>query len=161
MVLLSGEVETPLRNFPAPAAAPAFRMVLLSGEVETSPSRSSRRRWRKPGSGWFCYPGKLKPGAGGGHCPRQQFRMVLLSGEVETRSSLGPSQRSRWVPDGFAIRGKLKRDKLADHAPGVFHGSGLLCYPGKLKQLSRAPAAGSTGERSGWFCYPGKLKSHP
>ena len=58
------------------------------------------------GSGWLCYPGKLKRRclvrSWAGSCT---FRMALLSGEVETRS-WARSTPPRWrVPDGFAIRG--------------------------------------------------------
>ncbi len=62
-----------------------FRMALLSGEVET-PEGIGRNGpcWR--GSGWLCYPGKLKlkvqPCSIWECIPR--FRMALLSGEVET-----------------------------------------------------------------------------
>ncbi len=62
-----------------------------------------------PGSGWLCYPGKLKrdpPGRGIGVL--DQFRMALLSGEVETEIGTGLARI---------------------HSSG----SGWLCYPGKLK----------------------------
>ncbi len=41
---------------------------------------------RAGGSGWFCYPGKLKLPDRSEQSPDrpEQFRMVLLSGEVET-----------------------------------------------------------------------------
>ncbi len=54
-------------------------MVLLSGEVETR--EVSRKVHGVAGSGWFCYPGKLKP-----------------DDQVAGASADG-------VPDGFAIRG--------------------------------------------------------
>ena len=83
------------------------------------------------GSGWLCYPGKLKlgrGGAGGGlhggfrmallsgeveTCQsicslkawRERFRMALLSGEVETVVWPGCHPATVRVPDGFAIRG--------------------------------------------------------
>ena len=84
MVLVSGEVETEW-SASAPFLLLPFRMVLLSGEVETALVRLAPLRLVR--SGWFCYPGKLKPSV---YCVAygdQQvtgFRMVLLSGEVET-----------------------------------------------------------------------------
>ena len=62
-------------------------MALLSGEVETQGLGSVQDPQRQRGSGWLCYPGKLKPPCVVGllHCLAQEFRMALLSGEVETR----------------------------------------------------------------------------
>ena len=82
-------------------------MALLSGEVET-PRAATITQAAIAGSGWLCYPGKLKPV---GQADDLQiadgwFRMALLSGEVETRGrDTGPCEASAEVPDGFAIRG--------------------------------------------------------
>ncbi len=106
-------------------------MVLLSGEVETSPLQPSVLRGSFWCSGWFCYPGKLKPlRVARLRVDRQGFRMVLLSGEVETIDKAIEACFSNefrmvllsgevetaaqeaikgylddTVPDGFAIRG--------------------------------------------------------
>ena len=85
MVLLSGEVETGLQRTARLIDEYKFRMVLLSGEVETI--RTALVGYGSvAGSGWFCYPGKLKrkPSPATSPSPRGRFRMVLLSGEVET-----------------------------------------------------------------------------
>ena len=80
MALLSGEVETVISTARAPGLALRFRMALLSGEVETPCGRPPPPG--RAGSGWLCYPGKLKP-------------------------SLVPVQVAACpeIPDGFAIRG--------------------------------------------------------
>ncbi len=71
------------------------------------------------GSGWFCYPGKLKREVQGGLRARLvRFRMVLLSGEVET-------------------------ERLSHELREIGHRSGWFCYPGKLKhwsELAEVPA---------------------
>ncbi len=60
MALLSGEVETDRSAIKSAMASVMFRMALLSGEVETiTGSHQPGREMR--GSGWLCYPGKLKP----------------------------------------------------------------------------------------------------
>ena len=56
-------------------------MALLSGEVETRGHWIRRYRTLR-GSGWLCYPGKLK---------RDGAKPV--------------ADLQEWVPDGFAIRG--------------------------------------------------------
>ena len=81
MVLLSGEVETTGQAGCRPPLEIGFRMVLLSGEVETSGAQLFIPLDHR--SGWFCYPGKLKPTV---PC-RNRVSSPLL------------------VPDGFAIRG--------------------------------------------------------
>ncbi len=82
-------------------------MVLLSGEVETTGAVATTRTGSTPGSGWFCYPGKLKPRRSGAAARQRRggFRMVLLSGEVETRPGRPSPGGDHLVPDGFAIRG--------------------------------------------------------
>ena len=84
MALLSGEVETANGGTLASACLRAFRMALLSGEVETRATGQSEKS--DFGSGWLCYPGKLKLRCGVAHNPNTppEFRMVWLSGEVET-----------------------------------------------------------------------------
>ena len=57
-------------------------MALLSGEVETGNCSDLSGNCSDLGSGWLCYPGKLKPHGVG-------WRLGHLEG----------------VPDGFAIRG--------------------------------------------------------
>ncbi len=84
MALLSGEVETSQAGgFHSPDDG--FRMALLSGEVETS-ALLQDPPGQVRGSGWLCYPGKLKLRCGVAHNPNTppEFRMVWLSGEVET-----------------------------------------------------------------------------
>ena len=84
-----------------------FRMALLSGEVETHVASRSARALEL-GSGWLCYPGKLKPSYSSisPATTKPGFRMALLSGEVETFScSKEPSDKPTMVPDGFAIQG--------------------------------------------------------
>jgi len=155
MVLLSGEVETLDRRHPQPMQHLGFRMVLLSGEVET---RCGSVQCREPGSGsgWFCYPGKLK----------------LEVGPVEA----GPVEGSGW----FCYPGKLKPSGSTAQRDLIL-GSGWFCYPGKLKLLLKQGQLDAlvrfrmvllSGEvetrslrliapktlSSGWFCYPGKLK---
>ena len=82
MALLSGEVETGLARSGELRGLAVFRMALLSGEVETASARFARVR-SAPGSGWLCYPGKLK---------------LLFAVNVDDWQAIA-------VPDGFAIRG--------------------------------------------------------
>ena len=68
-------------------------MALLSGEVETPIGHLLAPLER--GSGWLCYPGKLKPVepdllAGPALLV---FRMALLSGEVETSNVVASGGR--------------------------------------------------------------------
>ena len=81
MALLSGEVETQERHS-VTMPLDWFRMALLSGEVETG-TDPKLPSFQHPGSGWLCYPGKLKP----------------------WRHGADPGQPDQCVPDGFSIRG--------------------------------------------------------
>ena len=144
MALLSGEVETS-RETPATALRSLCRMALLSGEVETGQGQSQVCQGLYGGSGWLCYPGKLKLGERVLRAGSQLsvFRMALLSGEVETRASAQPSglrepefrmallsgevetmrpRRLRRcaaeVPDGFAIRGSWNNVYVSGRAKG-------------------------------------------
>ncbi len=134
MALLSGEVETMALGRRPRLGRWLFRMALLSGEVETT-AESRRVAYRLTGSGWLCYPGKLKPsgpqlgGSGSG-----MFRMALLSGEVETT---------------------VRKSALKTTRPDR---SGWLCYPGKLKPMVHPWPPHHDLAGSGWLCYPGKLK---
>ena len=102
-------------QIPAGRFLMGFRMALLSGEVETRTMKRPRAGVELViGSGWLCYPGKLKldqphqirsftglcssgwlcyPGKLKQQTHQEQgrnlvlFRMALLSGEVETRAS--------------------------------------------------------------------------
>ncbi len=108
LALLSGEVETgPLASVVAPVTR-VFRLALLSGEVETRETGYSSTV-EKDGSGWLCYPGKLK-----------------LSGTLTGTLTLASSG---WL----CYPGKLKlgTEEWLRLIPGP--GSGRLCYPGKLK----------------------------
>ena len=164
-----------------------FRMVLLSGEVETGKRTTLSLSFSPMGSGWFCYPGKLKRfycQYGFRICTR--FRMVLLSGEVETQ---GLSQQETRLAKGFRMvllsgevetvitgllfgianagsgwfcyPGKLKPLDWIGWRTVTITGSGWFCYPGKLKQAGAVEAGPVEAGGSGWFCYPGKLKQWP
>ena len=88
-------------------AGAGFRMALLSGEVETETTHCLGGWLIHRGSGWLCYPGKLKPDLRSADLSGADlFRMALLSGEVETLNPKRSTCRKSWpVPDGFAIRG--------------------------------------------------------
>ncbi len=89
MALLSGEVETGRFVEILDPVFGEFRMALLSGEVETRRGDDRQRSREGPGSGWLCYPGKLKHEVHAGPSrPALLFRMALLSGEVETSALL-------------------------------------------------------------------------
>ena len=105
MALLSGEVETWLGEVEFPVSV-TFRMALLSGEVETFRDSGDSGQ-ESGGSGWLCYPGKLKHAAAplALRCGPPGFRMALLSGEVETAGKKARLCLATTVPDGFAIRG--------------------------------------------------------
>ena len=110
MALLSGEVETVQRSAGSVGVV-GFRMALLSGEVETMPVAAEICD-RLQGSGWLCYPGKLKHG--------QAHDAVVVDG-------VG----SGWL----CYPGKLKQHgSISGNGHAVVKGSGWLCYPGKLKQ---------------------------
>ncbi len=106
MALLSGEVETANGGTLASACLRAFRMALLSGEVETRATGQSEKS--DFGSGWLCYPGKLK--------------------QASPVASIVPTMGSGWL----CYPGKLKHASASLAGMGSTS-SGWLCYPGKLK----------------------------
>ena len=160
-----------------------FRMALLSGEVETWGNRVICNK-QVLGSGWLCYPGKLKrwgglriaavslsfrmallsgeveTGCRGWPEPwLSAFRMALLSGEVETLQQRRTPDLVAWRSGWLCYPGKLKHwDGPAPSEPAW--SSGWLCYPGKLKPRRGLGEGQLHLDRSGWLCYPGKLK-HP
>ncbi len=159
MALLSGEVETKRKPTSAPCRCRWFRMALLSGEVETT-CTACAGLVAAVGSGWLCYPGKLKRlELVWVWLTTAQFRMALLSGEVETDGSTTTSTAdlgSGWL----CYPGKLKLGWMPVPIAQIAPGSGWLCYPGKLKPVLAPRSCSRSPACSGWLCYPGKLKRH-
>ena len=82
-------------------------MVLLSGEVETAADPLRWPQAARRGSGWFCYPGKLKPervGVEGGQV-RRGSGWFCYPGTLKLTSLADVVEALERVPDGFAIRG--------------------------------------------------------
>ena len=107
MALLSGEVETLVDvGFLFPWL-PVFRMALLSGEVETKGDASKVQGVLSLGSGWLCYPGKLKQQIefqSAGEQPRSGW--LCYPGKLKPPHPAPHGRHCRQhVPDGFAIRG--------------------------------------------------------
>ena len=91
------------------------------------------------GSGWFCYPGKLKQSrkAHIALAVSTVFRMVLLSGEVETRVPMVVPELLKLWFRMVLLSGEVETARIM---PGRHHGikgSGWFCYPGKLKRWAK------------------------